>query len=168
MPRLAAAALLAIAPLAVHAQLAPRSASLDLGYTRDSAPALGASTPVGVGASWWIADDLDLTARLGLGFAPRTAGRAADARYEAGLGLRQALGTGRLRPYASIDAAFLLVSTGAIPTWEQGLRAGVEAGLEAFLVRDLSLACGGSAGAALLPSGAGAALGLVLRLTGYF
>jgi hypothetical protein len=168
MHHVAAAALLALVPLATPAQLAPRSVALEVGYTSDSAPALGASAPVGLSASWWIADDLDLTARAALAFAARTAGRGADALYEAGLGLRRTFGAARLRPYATLDAAVLLASTGALARWEQGVRASAGAGLEAFLARDLSLACGGSAGGALLASGAGPSFGLVLRAAGYF
>jgi hypothetical protein len=168
MRPLAAAALVALAPVATLAQLAPRSVALELGYTRDSAPALGATAPVGVAASWWIADDLDLTARAAYAFAARTSGRGADAVYEAGLGVRRSFGGGRLRPYAALEAAWLLTCAGAICGREQGVRASAGAGLEIFVARDLSLALGASAGGALLASGAGASFTLVLRAAGYF
>jgi hypothetical protein len=168
MRHLAAAALLALTPIAARAQLAPRSIALDLGYASDSAPSLGTTAPVGLSASWWIGDDLDLTARAAHAFAARTAGRGADEVYEAGLGLRRSFGSGRLRPYATLDAAFLLAATGALSGWDEGVRASAGAGLEVFVARDLSLACGASAGGALLASGAGPSFGLVLRAAGYF
>lgn len=168
MRSLTLAALLTLAPGAARAQLAPRSIALELGFTRESAPALGDRAPLALAASWWIADELDLTARAAFGFAARTEGRAAGALYEAEFGLRRTFGAGPVRPFAAIDAAFLQASTGQPFAWEQGLRLAASAGLEVFPARDLSVAVAAAGSEALLASGSGPSIGLALRVTGYF
>ena len=168
MRSLALSALLTLAPAAAGAQLAPRSIALELGFTRESAPALGDRAPLALAASWWIAEDADLTARVAFGFAARTAGRAAGALYEAGFGLRRTFGGGAVRPFAAVDAAFLQASAGPTLAWEQGLRLAASAGLEVFPARDLSVAVAAAGGEALLASGSGPSVGVTVRLAGYF
>jgi hypothetical protein len=168
MRSFALAGLLALLPSTGRAQLAPRSVALEVGFRRESLASLGDQAPVALAASWWIADGLDLEARVSFAAVVRTGGRAADDLYEAGLGLRRVLGAGALRPFAAVDLAFLQASTGPLLGWEQGVRLGASAGVEAFVAGDLSLAAAAQACEALLSSGSGTSLGVILRATVYF
>jgi len=163
------ALLLALAPLAAAAQVAPRSLSLELGITRDSAPALASRVPVALVATWWLAGDLDATARAGWSFAPRTEGRAADGSFEAGMGLRQAVARwGLLRPQLVGDVAFVQAGS-PLFTAAAGVRVGAGVAIEAFVGRDLPVSLVAEASELLLTSGEGGpALSLALRVGACF
>lgn len=159
----------AFLPALAHAQLAPRSLALELGFSSDSAGALGARAPVGLVASWWLAGDLDATARFTWASAARTDGRAADGAYEAGLGLRHRLARwASLQPHLAAELAAVGVAPG--PGWpgQTGLRLGAGLGLEAFLGRDVFLALLLQGSELLLPGGGGPGLCAALRAGAYF
>jgi hypothetical protein len=169
--RLVAIALVAVlAPSAAHAQLAPRSLAIELGFSEDAAPALASRASVGLAASWWVTGDLDVTARLSWAAAARTEGRAADPVYEAGLGLRRRLARGSsLRPYLAFELAAVGVLAGAVSMGDTGLRLGIGAGVEAFLGRDLFLAAGVQGSELLfLPGGGGLGGCWAVRAGAYF
>jgi hypothetical protein len=167
MRTLALAFTLALAPSLAAAQLAPRSLALEVGIAWDSA---GDRVPVALAASWWIAERLDLTARVGWASAPRTEGREADGIFEAGLGLRRALGDGPLRTalLAEVGSAQVLGAS----LFERDLRIRVRAGIafDAFVLRDLAVGLALLAGGTLSPSTgeANGDVGLALRAEGFF
>jgi hypothetical protein len=163
-----AAAAIAVPPSLAAAQLAPRSLALEIGLARDSGAALRA--PLSLSANWWIAERLDLTARVGWASVARTSGRAPDSIYEGGVGLRRALGDGPLRPslMAEVAAAHVL---GAWP-FERDLGVRLRAGavIDAFIGRDLAIGLALLTGGTLLveSGSADADLGMALRLEGFF
>ena len=165
--RLATLALVsALLPLAAQAQLAPRSLALELGFSEDSAAALGSRLPVGLVASWWLGGDLDAVARLSWASAARTEGRAT---YEAGLGLRYQLARwGSLRPHLALELAAVGVTSG--PGWmsDTGLRLGMVAGVEALLGPALFLAVIAGGSEVLDPGGGGLGGCAALRAGAYF
>ncbi len=164
-----AALLAALAPACAAGQTAPRSLAVEVAFSNDSAAALGSRAPVALVGSWWLAGELDATARLAWASAARTGGRAADSAYEAGLGLRYGLARwASLRPQVTLDAALVEVAAGAIWGGDSGLRLGVGLGLEAFLARDLSLALVLQGSELLLPSGGGLGAAASLRGSFYF
>ena len=144
------------APSAARAQLPPRSLGLELGFSRD----LGASgpdrAPVSLSATWWIADDLDLTARGGSAFAWRSEVRPADPCFEAALGFRRRLaGTGRMRVHLVLDVVFVRapgavgLEPSALPAStppDSGLALAAGAALELFAGRDVSVSATGEIG----------------------
>ncbi|GEJ58285.1 hypothetical protein [Anaeromyxobacter diazotrophicus] len=168
--RLPALALVAAClPALARAQLAPRSLALELGFSSDSAPALGSRAPVGLVASWWLAGELDATARASWASAARTDGRAADGAYEAGAGLRYRLARwGSLRPHLAAEVAAVGVLPGSGFSAETGVRLGGGVGLEAFLGREVFLALALQGSELWLPHGGGLGLGAALRAGAYF
>ncbi len=166
---LALAVLLASAPVAASGQSAPRSLSIELGFTHDSWTTLGDGAPVALSYTSWITGDLDATARVAWGFAARTGGRAAAGSFEAGAGLRQGIaswGAVRAQLLADLSLVQVLGAPGPAPwTSESGVRVGGGVAVETFLARDLAL--GFTARATHLATwsgegGPGAALGISL------
>ena len=173
MRALALAVLLASAPAAADAQLAPRSLALELGFARDSAAALGERAPVALAATWWLAGEIDATARVAWAFAPRTGDRAAASSFEAGAGVRY--GVARwpaLRLQVVVELGFVhVLDAPRLDGWtsDSGVRAGLGAALEVFLARDVSLSFTGRLTDLALASGdGGAGASLATALAVYF
>jgi hypothetical protein len=162
------AALLSLPPSAALAQLAPRSLALEAGFTLETAEARPGRAPVGLVATWWLADALDATARVAWVFAPRTEDRASDDRFEAGLGVRWALARGRIRPEL-LAGASVVELPGAAFFPAAGLRLSAGAALEAFVARDVSVSALVE-GAHLLLAGeeGGPGAAVALRVEVYF
>ncbi len=165
--------LLASAPGAVAAQEGRRSLAFELGFSRDSATALGGRVPVALSTTWWLTGDLDASARGAWTFEPRPAGRAADASFEGGAGLRYAVATwGPLRAQALAEVAFVQVlGVPGAELWasDSGVRAGGGAALELFFSRDLSLSFVARAShLALFSGGGGPSMALALGVSAYF
>jgi hypothetical protein len=169
MRTLALAALLLLSPALSRAQTSPRSLALELGLSNDSAAALGSRSPVALVASWWLAGDLDATARAAWAFASRTQDRAADDSFEAGAGLRYGLARwSSLRPQVLAELSFVQVLPSALAAPASGLRLGAGAALEAFLGRDVSLTLVLGASRLFLVEGGGLGLAASLRAGAYF
>ncbi len=163
------AALLLLAPGLSLAQSSPRSLALELGFSSDSAAALGSRSPVALVASWWLTGDLDATARAAWAFASRTQDRAADDSFEAGAGLRYGLARwSSLRPQVLAELSFVQVLPSALAAPASGLRLGAGAALEAFLGRDVSLTLILGASRLFLAEGGGIGLAASLRAGVYF
>lgn len=159
----------ALAPVAAVGQTAPRSLAVELGFSEDSAGALGSRAPVALVGSWWLLGDLEATARVAWASAARTGGRAADDTYEGGLGLRYRLARwDSLRPQVSFDAALVEVTAGPIWPGDTGLRLGLGLGLEALLGRDAFLALALQGSELVLPGGGGLGAAISLRGGIYF
>ena len=169
MRTLALAALLLLFPSLSRAQTSPRSLALELGFSSDSATALGSRSPVALVASWWLAGDLDATARAAWAFASRTQDRAADDSFEAGGGLRYTLVRwSSLRPQVLAELSFVQVLPSALAQPASGLRVGAGAGLEAFLGREVSLTLVLGASRLFLAEGGGTGVAASLRAGAYF
>jgi hypothetical protein len=167
MRPLTLAAILSLYPAMAGAQLAPRSLALDVGLSRDSAPALGERTPVALVATWWLVGPVDAMLRVAWRTAWKTDVRGADS-FEAGAGLRYTLAGTTVRPQLFASVSLLEVLPGSSAPEETGARLSVGAGLEVFLVRDVFAAAVGEGSVAALPSGSGAGLSVTLRLGVYF
>jgi len=163
------AALLLLAPGLSRAQSSSRSLALELGFSSDSAAALGSRSPVALVASWWLTGDLDVTARAAWAFASRTQDRAADDSFEAGAGLRYGLARwSSLRPQVLAELSFVQILPSALAAPASGLRLGAGAALEAFLGRDVSLTLVLGASRLVLAEGGGTGLAASLRAGAYF
>jgi hypothetical protein len=169
MRNLSLAALLLFAPALARAQSSPRSLAVELGFSNDSAAALGARSPVALVASWWLAGDLDATARASWAFASRTQDRAADDSFEAGAGLRYGLARwSSLRPQVLAELSFVQILPSALAAPASGVRFGASAALEAFLGNDVSLTLVLGASRLFLVEGSGFGLAASLRAGAYF
>ena len=169
MRNLLLAALLLLAPGLTRAQPFPRSLALELGFSNDSAAALGSRSPVALIAGWWLTGELDATARAAWAFASRTQDRAADDSFEAGAGLRYGLARwSSLRPQVFAELSFVQVLPSALAESGSGLRLGAGAGLEAFLGRDVLLTLVLGASRLFLAAGGGTGLAASLRASAYF
>ena len=163
------AALLLLVPGFPRAQSSPRSLALELGFSSDSAAALGSRSPFALVASWWLTGDLDVTARAAWAFASRTQDRAADDSFEAGTGLRYGLARwSSLRPQVLAELSFVQVLPSALAAPASGVRLGAGAALEAFLGRDVSLTLVLGASRVFLAEGSGTGLAASLRAGAYF
>jgi hypothetical protein len=163
------ALLTASAPIGAAAQVAPRSLALELGITQESGPDAALRAPVGLEASWWIAEGLDLTARVAWAAAGRTGDRGADARFEAGGGLRWAPGAARLRPILLADVSLVEAFGSLLVPPRAGARLRVGVGLEAFLTEDVALCLVASGGGTVLEAGtASAETGLTGRVVVWY
>ncbi len=166
--RTLALAFLTAAPSLAAAQIAPRSLALEAGIACDSDGALRA--PLALSASWWIAERLDLTVRVGWASVPRTQGRAPDATYEGGVGLRRTLGEGPLRPALMVEVGAVHVLDASPFERDLGVRLRAGAVLDAFIGRDLAVGLALLTGGTLLVEAvsAQADLGVALRVEGFF
>src|SRR5689334_10424451 len=137
-----------LTPVSAAAQIAPRSVSLEFGISRQIGSEDLLRAPVALAASWWIADAIDFTARLGWASAPRTDVRGADASLEVGAGLRRTFRSGALRPslFADVGAAYRAADFGA--------RARAGAAFDAVVARDVVLGVGGALGTFVPVAGA--------------
>jgi hypothetical protein len=167
MRQLTLAAILTLSPGLAAAQLAPRSLALDLGFSSDSAPALGERTPVALVATWWLAGPLDAILRVAWRTAWQTDVRGPDS-FEAGAGLRYTLAGTTVRPQLFGSISLLEVLSGTFEPEETGARLSAGAGLEVFLARDIFAAAVGEGSVVMLPSGSGAGLAATLRVGVYF
>jgi hypothetical protein len=163
MRSLALAVILSLSPAHAIAQLAPRSLALELGFSGDSAPALGERTPVALVATWWLVGPLDAMLRTAWRSTWRTDVRGSDA-FEAGAGLRYTLAGTTVRPQVLASVSFVEVLPGPFAPDESGLRLAAGAGLEVFVARDVFAAAVGEGSVVMLPSGSGAGLAATLRL----
>jgi hypothetical protein len=168
MRPLALAALLGLAPAFAHAQLAPRSIALESGVALQSGGAATLLSPVALAASWWIAEGLDLTARVGWAFAARTEGRAADLVVDAGGGLRWVVAARAMRPVVLADVAVVQIFAPLLGS-DAGVRLRAGVGLDAFVARDVAVGAAATLSGTVVASGrATMARGLALRVEAYF
>ncbi len=166
---LAAIFVLCLAPSQANAQLAPRSVAIEGGIALQSGAAATLVSPLALAASWWIAQGLDLTARVGWAFAARTDGRPTDLFADAGAGLRWSLSGRALRPVVLADLAVVQVFAPGLEGSDAGLRLRAGIGIDAFLARDLALGVAATLGGTALTSGSAAlGAGLALRVEAYF
>jgi hypothetical protein len=162
------ALVLTLLPAAAAAQAAPRSLAVELGWSRDSAAALGARMPMALAASWWIGGELDATARLAWSSAPRTDGRATALVYEATAGVRYVVAPWRsVRPQLGVEAAVVQVASAG---WgaDLGLRLAGVAGVEAFIDQGFFLGLAVRASEVVLRGDGGVGAGVFVRGGAYF
>jgi hypothetical protein len=156
-------------PVVARAQSAPRSIALESGASLQSGGFAALVTPVALRASWWIADRVDLTARVGWAFAPRTEGRGADLVLEAGGGLRFSLADRALRPFVLADVAAVQIFAPEALGSEAGARLRTGGGIDWFFARDLALGAAALVGGTALLSGrATIGAGVELHVEAYF
>jgi hypothetical protein len=156
-------------PALAGAQSAPRSIALEGGAAVQSGGSPPLVTPVALRASWWIAERLDLTARVGWAFAARTEGRGADLVLEAGGGLRFIRSGRSLRPFALADLAAVQVLAPEALGSEAGARLRTGGGIDWFFARDLALGAEAVVGGTVLLSGrATLGAGVELHVEAYF
>jgi hypothetical protein len=169
MRPLALAALLSLAPAFAHAQLAPRSIALESGVALQSSCAAMLLSPVALGASWWIAEGLDLTARVGWAFAARTDGRAADLVVDAGGGLRWVLAARALGPVMLADVAVVQTFAPESLGSDAGVRLRAGVGLDAFVARGVAVGAAVALSGTVVTSGrAITGAGVALHVEAYF
>jgi hypothetical protein len=158
---LAAALVTAAAPAA--AQLSNRSISVETGLSAPLGAGGGAGEAFALAATAWLDGDLEAVARLARWAGPRTDGRAPDGGGWAGTaGLRLSLLPEPLRPQLWIEAGWARLEGADGPRDRLALGAG--AGLEVFVVRDVSAA----ARCTLRGAGAGRTVDVVVGVTAYF
>ncbi len=141
--------------------------ALELGISRDSAPALGESVPLAIVASWWLTGPLDATLRTAWRTASRTGARGSDA-FEVGPGLRYDLADAPIRPQLLAGASLVEVCPAFLAPSEVGLRLSVGAALQAYFARDLFVAAVAEASLVVLSSGGGPGLGAALQIGASF
>ncbi|MFL5263058.1 MAG: hypothetical protein ACJ79R_11640 [Anaeromyxobacteraceae bacterium] len=156
-------------PALARAQSAPRSIALQSGAAVQSGGSAALVTPIALRAAWWIAERVDVTARVGWAFAARTEGRGADLVLEAGGGLRLALSERALRPFALADVSAVQVLAPEALGSEAGARLRTGGGIDWFFAPDLALGAEAMVGGTVLLSGrATLGAGLELHVEAYF
>jgi hypothetical protein len=152
------AAAVVLIPGPALAQLSTRSIAVEsgasvVGGARHGALALAATT--------WLDGDLDAVVRLAHGSAPGPEDRAADT-VSGTLGLRLSLSPDPIRPQLCAEIGWARIRRDR--GWEDRAVAGLVAGIEAFPVRDLSIAL--RAGARV--AGSDVALEATLGVAAYY
>jgi hypothetical protein len=139
-----------------------------VGLAHHASEAGGDRIPVGLSTSWWLIGDLEATARVAWTVPASAGGRGAS--FEAGAGLRRAMWSAhRVRPVLGAEASIVHVPPAAHAVGGgEALRVMGSAGVEAFLLRDVSLSLVGGAGVLAGVGGAGLAASGLLRTSAYF
>lgn len=163
LARILLAAALAAPAVPARAQLSNRSISVETGLSAALDAPGGTREAFALAATAWLDGELEAVARVVRWAAPRTEGRAPDGGGWAGTaGLRLSLAPAPLRPQLWIEAGWAQVEG---PEGEASrLALGAGAGLEWFVVRDVSIA----ARCALRGAGSARAVDVLAGLAAYF
>jgi hypothetical protein len=164
LPRSLVAAALVLAGTPAAAQLSNRSIAVESGLSAPLRAGGGAAETFALSATAWLDGDLEAVARLARWAGPRTPGRVPDGGGWTGTaGLRLSLLPEPLRPQLWIEAGWARVESPDGGAADR-LALGAGAGLEWFVVRDVSVAMRG----AVRGAGAAQVLELVAGLAAYF
>jgi hypothetical protein len=163
LARILLAVAVAASAARAEGQLSNRSISVETGVSAPLDGGGGAAEAFALAATAWLDGELEALARVSRWAAPRTAGRGPDGGGWAGTaGLRLSLLPEPLRPQVWIEAGWARLASPEGGRSRVALGAG--AGLEWFVVRDVSVA----ARCALRGAGAARAVDVVAALTAYF